>query len=185
MICEIRSAIQVLNNGGLILYPTDTVCGIGCDASNSNAVKKILEIKKRKVENTLICLVSDMSMLKNYISKIPKGVESLIKDSTPTTIIYSDSKGFAPNLIAKDNTIGIRIPNHEFCNKLITEFSKPIVSTSANISQNKTPLKYSEISPTILEGVDHVVNLQKEKKSSLPSRIFKIDITGKLKIIRD
>jgi L-threonylcarbamoyladenylate synthase len=182
---EIKNAVKVLNNGGLILYPTDTVWGIGCDATNPEAVKKIFKIKKRKSKNALICLVSNINMLKDYITKIPKGYESLITDPVPTTIIYNNPIGVAHNLVARDNTLGIRIPNHEFCNRLITEFSKPIVSTSANISQNKTPSIYSEISSTILEGVDHVVNLQKEKTSSLPSRIFKIDIKGKLQIIRE
>ena len=182
---EIKSAVKVLNSGGLILYPTDTVWGIGCDATNSEAVKKIFKIKKRKAENALICLVSNIYMLKNYITKIPKRYESLITGPKPTTIIYNDPIGIAHNLLARDNSLGIRIPNHEFCFRLITEFSKPIVSTSANISQNKTPSIYSEIASTILEGVDHVVNLQKEKLSNLPSRIFKINIKGELQIIRE
>ena len=182
---EIKNAVKVLNSGGLILYPTDTVWGIGCDATNPEAVRKIFKIKKRKSENALICLVSNINMLKNYITKIPKGYELLISDPTPTTIIFNNPIGIAHNLIAKDNSLGIRIPNHEFCYKLISEFSKPIVSTSANISQKKTPLLYSEIASTILEGVDHVVNLQKEKLSNLPSRIFKINIKGELQIIRE
>ena len=185
MINEIINAVKVLSSGGLILYPTDTVWGIGCDATNHEAVEKIYKIKKRKKENALICLVSNIDMLKIYVPSIPKRYESLINDKTPTTVIYSNPLGVANNLLAKDNSLGIRIPNHKFCNQLISEFKKPIVSTSANISQHKTPSKYSEIASTILEGVDHVVNLQKEKISSLPSRIFKINIKGDLQKIRE
>jgi len=124
---EIESAIKVLNNGGLILYPTDTVWGIGCDATNPNAVKKVFKIKKRKSKNALICLVQNINMLRNYIIEIPKEIELLINESRATTIIYSNPKGIAHNLIANDNSLGIRIPNHEFCHKLIAKFGKPIV----------------------------------------------------------
>jgi len=182
---EIESAVKALNNGGLILYPTDTVWGIGCDATNYDAVEKIFEIKNRKSNNALICLVQNINMLRNYIFELPKEIESLINEPKPTTIIYSNPKGVAHNLIHEDNTLGIRIPNHEFCYKLLGEFGKPIVSTSANISQSPTPSKYSEITTTILEGVDHIVNLQKEEISSSPSRIYKIDEKGKLQKIRE
>lgn len=184
MILEIKKAVEILKNGGIILYPTDTVWGIGCDATNVIAVKKVFKIKKRKSEKALICLIRDLNMLKDYVIKLPDGIEKIINDPIPTTIVYQNPQGVAHNLIAEDNSLAFRIPQNEFCQKLISEFGKPIVSTSANISLSKTPFKYSEITSTILEGVDHVVNLFKEKKCSLPSRIFKMGVNGKLQVIR-
>ncbi|MDG2372490.1 MAG: L-threonylcarbamoyladenylate synthase [Flavobacteriaceae bacterium] len=184
MIDEVENAIKVLKNGGVILYPTDTVWGIGCDATNVEAVKNIFKIKKRTSEKALICLVHDIKMLKTYVSKVPEEIKPLISDPTPTTIIYNNPENIAENLVARDNTLAIRIPKHEFSNRLIAKFGRPIVSTSANISGSQTPTIFSEITNSILEGVDHVVNLEKEKKGSIPSRIFKIDGDGKILTIR-
>tara|TARA_B100001769_G_C22023913_1_gene550195 strand:- start:516 stop:1070 length:555 start_codon:yes stop_codon:yes gene_type:complete len=180
---ELKKAVKVLKNGGTILYPTDTVWGIGCDATNFEAVKKIFKIKNRISEKALICLVQDIKMLKKYVSGVTQDIELLINDPTPTTIIYNNPQNIAENIIAKDNTLAIRIPKHKFSNELITEFGKPIVSSSANLSGNKTPVFFSEITSSILEGVDHVVNLEKEKSGNKPSRIFKID-DGKILTIR-
>ena len=184
MISEIKKTIEVLKRGGLILYPTDTVWGIGCDATNTDAVKNIYKIKNRPSEKALICLVEDIKMLKKYISNIPKEINHLINNPTPTTIIYNDPKNIAKNLVGSDNTIAIRIPRHLFSQRLIAEYGKPIVSTSANINKNETPKVFSEISSSILEGVDHVVNLEKEKIGIMPSRIFKIGDNGKILTIR-
>lgn len=185
MISEIKKTIKVLKRGGLILYPTDTVWGIGCDATNTDAVKNIYKIKNRPSEKALICLVEDIKMLKKYISNIPKEINHLINNPTPTTIIYNDPKNIAKNLVGSDNTIAIRIPRHLFSQRLIAEYGKPIVSTSANINKNETPKVFSEISSSILEGVDHVVNLQKETTTSVPSKIYKIEDNGVLVIIRE
>ena len=184
MISEIKKTIEVLKRGGLILYPTDTVWGIGCDATNTDAVKNIYKIKNRPSEKALICLVEDIRMLKKYISKIPKEINHLINDPTPTTIIYNDPKNIVKNLVGSDNPLAIRIPRHLFSQRLIAEYGKPIVSTSANINKNETPKVFSEISSSILEGVDHVVNLEKEKIGIMPSRIFKIGDNGKILTIR-
>ena len=185
MIQEIKKAVNVLNNGGVILYPTDTVWGIGCDARNSIAINKIYKIKNRKSEKTLICLMEDIKMLKKHILNIPKEAELLINGPIPATIIYDNPKNISKILIADDNTLAVRIPEHEFCNKLLSIFGKPIVSTSANLSGQETPLSFSEITKSILEGVDHVVNLQKEKKAlNMPSKIFKVGSNGEILTIR-
>ena len=184
MIKEIKKAVNILNGGGVILYPTDTVWGIGCDATNSKAIKKIFKIKNRKSEKTLICLMQDIKMLKEHILYIPKEAESLINSTIPTTIIYNNPKNISKILIAKDNTLAVRIPKNEFCYNLLSNFGKPIVSTSANISGNETPSGFSEITNSILEGVDHVVNLQKEKTETMPSKIYKIESNGEIVTIR-
>ena len=181
---EIKKAIKVLNSGGIILYPTDTIWGIGCDATNSSAIKKIFKIKNRKSDKSLICLMKDLKMLRKYVSNIPRKAELLINKTNPTTIIYKNPKIIPKILVTKENTLAIRIPNHEFCNQLIANMGKPIVSTSANISGDETPLCFSEIKNSILEGVDHVVNLQKEKTTSMPSTIYKIEDNGEFVIIR-
>lgn len=182
---EIKKAIKVLITGGIILYPTDTIWGIGCDATNSVAIEKIFKLKNRKPDKSLICLMKDLEMLRKHISNIPKKAELLIKKKNPTTIIYKKPKFISKILVTRENTLAIRIPNHEFCNQLIANFGKPIVSTSANTSGDETPLCFSEIKNSILEGVDHVVNLQKETTTSVPSKIYKIEDNGVLVIIRE
>ncbi|WP_066225887.1 L-threonylcarbamoyladenylate synthase [Formosa haliotis] len=183
---QLTQALQTLKNGGLILYPTDTVWGIGCDASNEEAVKKIFKLKQREDSKALICLVADDRMLKKYVKKIPEAAFSIfdIEDS-PITIIYDEPQNLAPNLIADDNTIAIRIPDHDFCFQLLRRFNGAIVSTSANISGEPTPKSFKEIAPDILKGVDYVVNLQHEKKNAKPSSIIKLSNNGVVKVIRE
>ncbi|MBN08985.1 MAG: threonylcarbamoyl-AMP synthase [Flavobacteriaceae bacterium] len=181
---EVKKAVDALNKGDVILYPTDTVWGIGCDATNPIAVEKVYKIKKRKEKKPMLCLIEDLNMLKLYLDKIPVEVKSISNQTKPTSIIYPNPKGFAKNLISYNKTIGIRIPKHNFCNKLLKRFGKPIVSTSANISFEKTPTKYSQINLRILEEVDHIVNLEKDIIKAFPSRIYKIDKKGKLILIR-
>ncbi len=168
--------LEVLDKGKTILYPTDTVWGIGCDASNEKAVAKIYEIKQREESKSLIVLVSSLNMLKKYV-RVPKKAIELIKETTkPTTIIYKNPKNVAENIInKKDNTLAIRIVKDDFCRKLIKKFRKPIVSTSANISGEVTPKSFSEISQPILSSVDYVVNLRENKISTKSSTILKID----------
>ena len=160
---EIENCIAVLKKGGLILYPTDTVWGIGCDATNPEAVDKVFKLKQRSDEKSLICLVHDFRMLNEYVENVPE---------------------VAYDIIAEDNSLAIRVTKDEFCKKLIQRFRRPLVSTSANISGEKTPQSYAEIDPLILEGVDYVVNLHHEKKSGKPSAIIKLKNDGSVKVIR-
>lgn len=182
---EINNCLATLKQGGLILYPTDTVWGIGCDASNDEAVKKVFRLKQREDSKALICLVADDRMLKKYIKKIPEVAYDLLDISEePMTIIYDGPQNLAPNLIAEDNTIAIRIPNDDFCFQLLRRFNGAIVSTSANISGQPTPKSFKEISKDILKGVDYVVNLHHEKISTKPSSVIKLGNDGQVKIIR-
>jgi L-threonylcarbamoyladenylate synthase len=183
---EINKALQTLKEGGLILYPTDTVWGIGCDATNVEAVQKIYKLKQREDSKVLICLVADDRMLKKYVKKIPE-VALNIMDITdkPTTIIYDDAQNLASNLVAVDNTIAIRIPDDEFCYQLSRKLNAAIVSTSANICGQPTPKSFKEISPAILKGVDYIVNLHHEKICNKPSSIIKLSDNGVVKIIRE
>lgn len=172
-------------NGGLLLYPTDTVWGIGCDATNEEAVTKIFKLKQREDSKALICLVADDRMLKKYIKKIPDAAFDIIDISEePITIIYDEPQNLASNLIAPDNTIAIRIPNDDFCFQLLRRFNGAIVSTSANISGQPTPKSFKEIDQDILKGVDYVVNLHREKINTKPSSIIKLSNDGQVKIIR-
>lgn len=182
---EIENCIAVLKKGGLILYPTDTVWGIGCDATNSDAVDKVFKLKQRSDEKSLICLVHDFKMLNEYVENVPEVAYDILKYAKkPTTIIYDNPIRVAENIIAADNSLAIRVAKDEFCKKLIQRFRRPLVSTSANISGEKTPQSYAEIDPLILEGVDYVVNLQHEKKSGKPSAIIKLKNDGSVKVIR-
>ncbi|HNP67452.1 MAG TPA: L-threonylcarbamoyladenylate synthase [Aequorivita sp.] len=182
---EIENCIAVLKKGGLILYPTDTVWGIGCDATNPEAVDKVFKLKQRSDEKSLICLVHDFRMLNEYVENVPEVAYDILKYAKkPTTIIYDDPIRVAENIIAEDNSLAIRVTKDEFCKKLIQRFRRPLVSTSANISGEKTPQSYAEIDPLILEGVDYVVNLHHEKKSGKPSAIIKLKNDGSVKVIR-
>ncbi|MBU3822413.1 threonylcarbamoyl-AMP synthase [Flavobacteriaceae bacterium XHP0103] len=183
---EIKNALETLKEGGLILYPTDTVWGIGCDATNTEAVKKIFELKKRNDSKALICLVVDDRMLKKYVKQIPEAAFSILDVAdNPITIIYDNAQNLANNLIAEDGTIAIRIPNDDFCFQLLRKFNGAIVSTSANISGEPTPKSFKEIAPEVLKGVDYVVNLHREKICSKPSSIIKLSNNGVVKIIRE
>lgn len=182
---EIETTLAILKRGGLILYPTDTVWGIGCDATNAEAVEKVFQLKKRSDKKSLICLVSDFKMLNEYIENVPEVAYDILKYAKkPTTIIYDDPIRVAENIIAEDNSLAIRVAKDDFCKKLIKKFRKPIVSTSANVSDSKTPQSFAEIDPLILEGVDYVVNLHHEKKSGKPSAIIKLKNDGSVKVIR-
>lgn len=182
---EINKAIEVLSAGGLILYPTDTVWGIGCDATNEEAVKKIYELKQRVDSKALICLVANDGMLERYISKVPDLAYDIMDISTkPTTIIYDNPRDIAKNLVASDNTLAIRVASDKFCQYLINKFKKPLVSTSANISGAVTPKNFSQISAPILKGVDYVVNLHQDNQNGSPSAIIKLGNDSTVKVIR-
>lgn len=182
----IDEALATLKRGGIILYPTDTVWGIGCDATNPEAVRKVYELKQRDDSKALICLVNNFSMLEKHVDQVPRLAYNLLELAVkPTTIIYDSPAGVAENLIAKDNTLGIRVVDHKFCQKLIRFLGKPLVSTSANISGEPTPKSFEEIPEAIIKGVDYVVNLQSENKNINPSAIIKLSNDGSIKIIRE
>ncbi len=182
---EINKAIEVLKSGGLILYPTDTVWGIGCDATNESAVQKVYELKQRNDSKALICLVANDFMLEKHITTVPDVAWDIIDLSErPTTIIYDDPRGIAKNLVAPDNTLAVRIASDQFCQYLINKFKRPIVSTSANISGCPTPKGFDSIDKRILEQVDYTVNLYKDVKNSRASTIIKLGNDGTVKIIR-
>lgn len=183
---EINKAIEVLQNGGLILYPTDTIWGIGCDATNEGAVTKVYELKQRDDSKALICLVANDFMLEKHLTHVPEVAWDIIDLSDKsTTIIFDNPRGIAKNLVAPDNTLGIRIASDKFCKYLINKFKKPIVSTSANVSGLPTPKSFHEISEDILKGVDYVVNLNRDEKNGLPSSIIKLANDGTVKVIRE
>lgn len=182
---EIHNCLETLKRGGLILYPTDTVWGIGCDVTHPEAIERIYKLKQRVDSKALICLVSDFKMLNQFVEEIPEVAYDILKYAVqPTTIIYDDPIRVAENLIAKDNTLAFRVTQDEFCKKLLRKFRRPIVSTSANISGQKTPGSFKEIPKEILEGVDYVVNLHRDKRSEKPSAIIKLGKDGGVKIIR-
>ncbi|TRZ42962.1 L-threonylcarbamoyladenylate synthase [Robertkochia solimangrovi] len=182
---EIENCLKTVNSGALILYPTDTVWGIGCDATNPEAVKKVYDLKQRDDSKALICLVSDLRMLEKYVYEVPDAAYDIIElANKPTTIIYDRPLNLAPNLIGEDDTIAIRVASDPFCQKLIRQLKRPLVSTSANISGAPTPHSYSEISGEILKGVDYIVNLHRDKKNPSPSSIIKLSNNGEVRIIR-
>lgn len=183
---EITNALTILKKGGLILYPTDTVWGIGCDATNYEAVEKIYKLKQRAESKSMICLVNDFKMLNQYIEDIPEVAYDILKYAVkPTTIIYDRPLHVSENLVGEDNTLAIRVIRKDFAHELIKKFRKPIVSTSANISNQPTPKSFQEISEEILKGVDYVVNLPNKSKNAKPSSIIKLSNDGMVKIIRE
>tara|TARA_R110000823_G_C15940630_1_gene500457 strand:- start:675 stop:1235 length:561 start_codon:yes stop_codon:yes gene_type:complete len=186
MLTEINKSLEILNKGGLILYPTDTVWGIGCDATNEAAVEKIYALKKRANTKTMICLVANDFMLEQHVEKVPELAYDIIDlASKPTTIIYESPKGIAKNLIAQDNTLAIRVATDQFCQYLIKKFKRPIVSTSANIAGQPTPTSFKEIHDEILKGVEYIVNLDRDKIKSTPSSIIMLGNDGTVKVIRE
>ena len=182
---EVQAALEVLKKGGTILYPTDTVWGIGCDATIAEAVAKIYALKQRNEQKALICLVSDERMLEKHVYEVPEAAYDILEHADkPTTIIYDKPIGVAENLIAEDDSLAIRLVKDQFCEQLLRKLRRPLVSTSANISGEKTPESFAQISPEILNGVDYVVNLHRSKTTSKPSAIIKLGSGGLVKIIR-
>ena len=183
---EIQQALTTLREGGLILYPTDTVWGIGCDASNPDAVKKVYHLKNRVDSKALIMLVASEVMLERTVIDIPDIAWDLIDAAKkPLTVIYQAVKGIAHNAIADDGSCAIRLPKDNFCQQLIQRLGKPLISTSANTSGNPTPQSFQDIEPSILSSVDYVVNLrQQEKSKNTPSSIVFLKNNGEIKIIR-
>jgi L-threonylcarbamoyladenylate synthase len=183
---EVNKALDVLKSGGLILYPTDTIWGIGCDACNEEAVERIYKLKGRDPGKSLIILLDSENKVESYVGEVPPVAYELIEYAeNPLTIIYSGAKNLATNVIHEDGSIGIRVTRHPFCQELIQRFRKPIVSTSANLSGKPSAATFSEIEDEIIGGVDYVVNLEQDetaKKQS--STIMKLNIDGSFKFIR-
>jgi len=182
---EVHNAYEVIKNGGIILYPTDTVWGIGCDATNEEAVKKIYALKQREETKSMIVLMNGERMMYNVFKDIPEVAWQILDLSErPTTLILDKPRNVAKNIIAEDNTLGVRIVTEPFCFKLMERMKKPLVSTSANISGMFTPKTFKEISPEIIKGVDYVVNLQHDKVCKNPSTIIKLGLDSQVKVIR-
>jgi len=183
---EINKALEVLKAGGVILYPTDTIWGLGCDATNPEAVEKVLKIKNRPAEKSLIVLLDTDSKLQSYVTEIPDVAYDLIEYAEkPLTIVFSGAKNLANNVINTDGSVGIRIVKHDFCTPLIQRFRKPIVSTSANLSGEPSPKFFDDIDPAILDAVDLVVDFEQENRTAkTPSTIMKISSGGQFEFLR-
>ena len=183
---DIIKCLEVLKNGGTILYPTDTVWGIGCDATNAEAVKKVYELKQRDDRKSMIILVGDEKDILKHVAAPDLAVfDFLEKQTKPTTVIFDGAVGLPGNLIAEDGSIAIRIVKDDFCRHLVKRFRKPIVSTSANISGRETPKLFSQIDPQIKKAVDHVVAWrQNDETIALPSQIIKWKKDGSYDVIR-
>lgn len=182
---EVHHAFEVIKNGGIILYPTDTVWGIGCDATNEEAVKKIYTLKQREESKSMIVLLNSDRMMYNVFKETPDVAWEIIEiTDKPTTLILDNPRNVAPNLIAPDNTLGVRLVKEPFCYKLMERMKKPLVSTSANVSGMPTPNSFKEIDHHILDGVDYIVNLHHDKIAAKPSTIIKIGNDLQVKVIR-
>jgi L-threonylcarbamoyladenylate synthase len=183
---EIKNALDVLHKGGVILYPTDTIWGIGCDATNAEAVKKVYEIKEREDSKSMLVLIDDVGRIPSYIDTMPDIAWDLIElADKPLTIIFPGAKNLAQNLLTNEKTIGIRVTSEVFTKKLIQRFRRPIVSTSANISGKPHPANFSKIDDLIKNRVDYVVNYRQDEVTEFePSSIIQLGVGGEVKIIR-
>ncbi|MFV0507215.1 MAG: L-threonylcarbamoyladenylate synthase [Bacteroidales bacterium] len=183
---DIEEALKVLRNGGIILYPTDTVWGLGCDATNEKAVERIYKLKMRENSKSMIILLGDVGMIESFTAPLPNIAYELLDSIVePTTIIYDGAKNIAKNLIAEDNSIAIRITNEKYSQTLAKRFRKPLVSTSANLAGKDTPAIYKQIDKNIIDAVDYVVQYrQNDNKSAKPSAIIKLTSQGRVKVIR-
>ena len=178
--------IEIINNGGIVLYPTDTIWGIGGDATNPEVIKKVYQLKEREPGKSLLILVDSYKMLQKYVEEIPLEIwEILEKSIEPTTIIYSNPKNLPHELLAKDGSVAIRVVKKGFAKDLIKVIDKPLISTSANLSGQKSPVNFDEIDPVILQRVDYVVNLHRKSTNRKASRIIKWSPEKGVEIIRD
>jgi L-threonylcarbamoyladenylate synthase len=184
---EVQRAVDHLLLGNVILYPTDTVWGIGCDAENANAVKKIFKIKDRPTDKPFILLVSDLEMLKRYVKNLPENFETHLQNQErPTTYIFTETKNLPAEVLATDGSVAIRIVQEEFCHRMVRQFERAIVSTSANISGEQTSGSFSTIPDSIKSKVDYVVTWRQEEEiQAQPSRIVQLQPDGSLKVVRE
>jgi len=183
---DIKKALEVLKSGGIILYPTDTIWGIGCDATNEKAVDRIYKIKKREDSKSMLVLMENPALLERYVTEVPEIAWDLVEvATTPLTVIYPKAKNLAKNLIAEDGSIGIRFTKEAFTTQLLQRFRRPVVSTSANISGEKSPAFFDEISEEIKTQVDYIVEFrQNDTIPAKPSSIIKLGAGGQIDIIR-
>lgn len=183
---DLDEAVQTLKRGGIILYPTDTVWGIGCDACNADAVARIYELKRRADAKSMLVLVDSLVSLERIVPTVPAVAYDMIELALrPITIIYDGAQGVAPNLLAEDGSLGVRVSREPFSAGLCRALRRPIVSTSANISGEPTPAVFSAIEPEILAGVDYVVRYRQDDRSVTPSsQIIKLGLDGQVKVIR-
>jgi L-threonylcarbamoyladenylate synthase len=186
MEADIVQCLKTLSAGGLILYPTDTVWGIGCDATNAEAVNRIYQLKQRDDSKALIVLIDSADHLDHYVVDVPMIARELIDVAVkPLTIIYEGAYNLAPNVLGDEDSVGIRIPNDEFCHRLCERYGKPIVSTSANVSGEPTAKTFADIAPAIVEGVDYAVQYRRNDNTTRqPSNIILLSRDGTFKIIR-
>ncbi|WP_345950974.1 MULTISPECIES: L-threonylcarbamoyladenylate synthase [unclassified Mucilaginibacter] len=183
---EVKKAFDVVQQGGIILYPTDTIWGLGCDATNTEAIEKIYKLKQRAQEKSMIVLLDTENKLESYIREVPAIAYDLIEFAeNPLTLVMPGAKNLPPALIAEDGSIGVRVSKHPFCQQLIQRLRKPLVSTSANISGQPSPQNFQQISPEIIDGVDYVVDIdQHDLSAKKPSTIMRLDPSGKFEFIR-
>jgi L-threonylcarbamoyladenylate synthase len=183
---EVNKALKIVQDGGIILYPTDTIWGIGCDATNTDAVKKIYELKQRDESKSMIILLDIDNKLQSYISEVPDIAYELIDYAeNPLTLIMPGAKNISPALIAQDGSVGVRVTSHLFCQQLIQRLRKPLVSTSANISGQPSPEYFGKIDQAIIDGVDYVVDIdQYSTEIKKPSTIMRLAPNGAFEFIR-
>ena len=183
---EIKKTVEVLRKGGVIIYPTDTVWGIGCDATNEKAVQKIFKIKKRIEQKSMIVLICEAENIKTIVEKVPTIALDLMESwNKPLTIVYDNAKNLAKNLISNDNTIAVRVSKNKFNKEIIKELGNPIVSTSANFSGKPTPVFFKDIDQELLDSVDHVVSIQRENITDVkPSTIIRLQLDGSFDVLR-
>ncbi len=183
---EVAKALKIVQAGGIILYPTDTIWGIGCDATNTEAVQKIYQLKQRDESKSMIILLDNDNKIASYVREVPELVYDLIEFAeNPLTLILSGARNISPALINTDGSVGIRVAKHPFCEQLIQRLRKPLVSTSANVSGQPSPKNFMEISAEILDGVDYVVDLeQHDLRQKKQSTIMKLEANGRFSFIR-
>lgn len=183
---EIDDIVKILKSGGVILYPTDTIWGLGCDAMNIEAIKKISEIKNRKKDKSFIILVDTEQRLQQIVDVPPMAWDIIDFSTKPITIVYDNPRGLPKELLAEDGSVGIRLTKDNFCKKLISKLNNPIVSTSANLSGDKSPIKFSDISSSIIDRVDAIADCRKEDISIwTASSVIRVREDGRIKVIRE
>ena len=181
---EIENALEVLSNGGIILYPSDTIWGIGCDATNDKAVKKIFELKKRAKSKALIILIAEYANMYKLLDQVSPNAYQYMNESKPTTVIFDNIKNISSHVMAEDGSAAVRLVKDKFCENLILKLGQPLVSTSANLSGGENPKKFSEINIELKDNVDYIVNLRREEIMDTPSSIIKLYSNGKINKIR-
>ena len=181
---EVENALKVLSEGGIILYPSDTIWGIGCDATNDKAVKKIYELKKRAKSKALIILIAEYANMYKLLDQVSPNAYQYMHKSKPTTVVFDNIKNISSDILATDGSAAVRLVKDKFCENLILKLGQPLVSTSANLSGGENPKKFSDINIELKENVDYVVNLRHEEIMDTPSSIIKLYSNGKINKIR-